>query len=244
MDQPFTILARGPWARPDVHVVYDSAPPRVDETLVSRAWSRAEEEARASGKLLFPGRVAGLASFVATSTTLSLTLHRTDYRAFVGTNLAPDYLATGAPRADALGISVLIETGDLVLLHRRGAGCYEWPLAIDTPGGHVTPDAGPFDAALEELESELGVRASEVTALSVMGLARIRATEKPQLVIAARVSLDVDAIRARLPHARESFETQELLPIARPDLAELARSTRERITPAGRAALLLASGNA
>lgn len=236
------MLARGPWPRERVAV--REAPPYAvapaHEALVERAWLVALDGARAKGQRLFPGPVLGLASFESEAGSLALALHRTDYRAFVGTNLSAEFRALAVPCADALGISILIEVDEGVLLHRRGAGCFEWPLAIDTPGGHVEPGATPFDAALEELGSELGLRAADVTELDLVGLARITGTRKPQAVLRARVSLTVAAIAERLEHARESFETSELLPVARSALGALAASS-ERITPAGRAALFLAS---
>ncbi len=245
----FTVLARGPWPRERVTVL--AAPAfavaREHEPIVERAWRGALDAATASGRRLFPGAVRGLAFFsqddAAAASTLRLALHATDYRAFVGTNLCAEYLATGAPCSDALGISVAIEVADpepTVLLHRRGAGCFEWPLAIDTPGGHVEPGAGPFEAALDELESELGLRAADVTALDLLGLARMEGTRKPQAVLRARVRLTVAEISSRLDQARERFETDALLPFTLAQLDALTRS-KEPITPACRAALTLFS---
>ena len=100
----------------------------------------------------------------------------------------------------------------------------------------------PRLAGLDELEGELGVRASEVSALSFLGLARIVATRKPQLVILARVTASFEEIRERLPRARESFETSELLePVPFERLADLARDKARLLTPAGRAALTIAA---
>jgi hypothetical protein len=251
----FSILARGPWSPANVHV--EVGPGRLPfgkhgEEALERAWQAATRLARDSGRTLFPGEIFGLTSFAATRDTLALALHRTDYREFVGTNLAPDprrALGLNAlPQANPLGLSLVVLSGDTVLLHRRGAGCYEWPLAIDTPGGHLEPgkhvdSAGiprPELGALDELESELGVLPAEVESISVLGLARQAATEKPQLVIALRITLGAEDVRSRLARARESFETSELLPVDRRELAALARS-KESVSPAGRAALVLAS---
>lgn len=241
--EPFVILARGPWPRDrvTVSVAPPYAVPAAREALVARAWRAAEDEARALGKRLFPGPLLGLTAFEATRERLALALHATDYRAFVGTNLSPEFRATGERRADALGVSIVIEIDEGVLLHRRGSGCFEWPLAIDTPGGHVEPRAGsPLVAALEELESELGIGAADVTDLTILGIARIHETGKPQVVVRAKIPLDVAEIARRLEGASERFETSELLPTPRGELAALAGS-KQRVTPAGRAALVLAS---
>lgn len=245
----YEILALGPWERERVGVAL--APPFEvpDEHrgLVEREWLAAREVAARSGQRLFNGPVAGLASF-RPGERLELALHATDYRSFVGTNLSARYRATGIPCADALGISIVIELeGRRVLLHRRGRASFEWPLAIDTPGGHIEPEAhreggapSPFLAALDELEGELGVRADEVASLSVLGLARIVETRKPQVVIRARVLAPFEEIRSRVAAARESFETSEVLePVPVEELRVLA-SSPERITPAGRAAIEIA----
>jgi 8-oxo-dGTP pyrophosphatase MutT (NUDIX family) len=245
----YEVLAVGPWPRERVSVV--TAPgfrvPAAQEVLIEQDWLLAQEGAARSGQRLFNGPVAGLASF-RPGERLELALHATDYRSFVGTNLSARYRALGIPCADALGISIVVELdGRRVLLHRRGKASFEWPLAIDTPGGHIEPDAhregvapSPFLAALDELEGELGVRPDEVESLSVLGLARITGTRKPQVVIRARVLVSFATIRANLAAARESFETSELLePLSVDELGALAASP-ERMTPAGRAAIAIA----
>jgi len=246
-DEPtFEVLARGPWPRSRVRVREGPAflVPREQEALVESAWRAAVEAARARGQRLYPGPLHGLASFLIDADGIELALHRTDFRALVGTNLSPAYRKTGARGCDALGISIIIVQKDgRVLVHRRGAQCYEHPLAIDTPGGHAEPGvhADPFAAALDELEGELGVVASEVLSLELLGLTRILETHKPQAVVLARVTVDHAAVAGRLASAREGFETSELLPPLAPgELAALARS-RELVSPAGRAALALAA---
>jgi len=243
-EERFHVLERGPWPAERVRVV--AAPPFVvapeHEPIVERAWRAALEDAERTGRRLFPGALRGLSSFALAGDALELALHATDYRAFVGTNLSAEYRATSARCADALGISVVLEIpGEVVLLHRRGAQSFEWPLAIDTPGGHVEPGATPFDAALEELESELGVRAADVASLELLGLVKIAETRKPQAVLRARARCSLDEIASSLEQARERFETSELLPVPRAALAALAASS-ERVTPAGRAALSIAAG--
>jgi hypothetical protein len=249
-EEGYVVLARGPWLPSAVRcrrVARAPARGAAAESVLAREWERALERARAAGQTLFPGPVYGLAAFRARGDELELDLHATDYREFVGTNLCPEYLALpkeSAPRSDALGLSVLLLSGDTIVLHRRGAACFEGPLAIDTPGGHIDPghhdDRGapsPFLAALDELESELGVAASEVSELCILGLTRITKSEKPQVVLAARTALTPDEIRGRVGSARESFETNELWPVA---WSEVARLDAECTTPAGRAAIRLA----
>ncbi|MBI3724495.1 hypothetical protein HY251_11155 [bacterium] len=249
------LLARGPWPEESVRASFDARPLAFDgraREALERAWKRAQEDALASGRTLWNGRVAGLASFRASQSELSLRLHATDYREFVGTNLSAEYRARSreeAPRSDALGLSLVVVSGETVILHRRGAANFEWPLAIDTPGGHVEPgkhddESGVpsvFRATRDELEGELGIESSEVLSLRVLALTRMAETEKPQLIVLARIALSPEEVRSRLPTARERFETSELLPVARSELAKLARSG-ELVSPAGRAALEIASG--
>ena len=247
----FTILARGPWEparllsrRVPREVRRDPSAARI----LDAAWESAVARARLCGQTLYPGRVHGLAAWRVTEGGLELDFHETDYREFVGTNLSPEYRALPreqATRSDALGLSVLLVSGDQVVLHRRGAGCYEWPLAIDTPGGHMEPgqhddargDPSPLRAGLDEPSSELGLSEGDVSGLQALALTRIHDTEKPQLVLAARTRLSPDEIRVRVGAARESFETDELVPVP---LSALDRLDRERLTPAGRAAVRLA----
>jgi 8-oxo-dGTP pyrophosphatase MutT (NUDIX family) len=246
-DEPtFEVLARGPWPRARVRVreAPDFLVPREHDALVESTWRAALEAARARGQRLYPGPLFGLASFAIDAKGIELALHRTDFRALVGTNLSAAYRETGARGCDALGISIIIVQPDgRILVHRRGSQCYEHPLAIDTPGGHAEPGvhADPFAAALDELEGELGIVASEVVTLELLGLTRILETRKPQAVVLARVTVDRAAVAGRLAGAREGFETSELLsPLAPSELAGLARS-RELVSPAGRAALGLAA---
>jgi len=239
-EEPYAILLRGPWPRERV-IVREAPPfhvPPEQEALVERAWQAALALAARSGRRLFPGPVLGLASARVAADRLEVALQATDYRAFVATNLSAEYRATGAPCADALGVSVLIELGSGFLLHRRGAGCFEEPLAVDTPGGHIEPGATPFEAALSELESELGVVPGDIASIELLGLCRLTETRKPQAVLRARAERSLEEIRSRLEGARERFETSELLPVARGALAALGE--RERLTPACRAAIALA----
>lgn len=248
--EPFEILARGPWTEERLRArVVPRIPARSPGAagVLAAAWTRALERARSAGHSLWAGPVLGLSAWRQGAAGLELDLHETDYGEFVGTNQNPAYLAfprSEASRADALGISVVLLSGEDVVLHRRGPGVFEWPLLIDTPGGHMEPGkhlAGgapsPFATAADELESELGLGAHEVRGLVAIGLARIVPTEKPQLVLAARTDASPGELRDRVRAARESFETHELAPVALERLASLDPAT---LTPAGRAAVRLA----
>jgi len=110
-----------------------------DEALLEQAW---QERVKASPKL-FNGakfRFAGV-TMEKSGKSAHLRLGITDYRSFIGTNLAPHWerlLALSPDHlASPLGNAAIVETSDgQVVLLRRGGGVGEALNSVVMPGGH------------------------------------------------------------------------------------------------------------
>jgi hypothetical protein len=227
--------------------------PTID-ALIAAEWARREAEAAATGRLLFPGPLCRLDAFATAGETLRLTLGPTDYREFLGTNVAG--LATIQARhprdwrdylADPLAVCAALVSADGWLpVMRRGEQVAEYPGFYHVVGGHPTPahDDGvggvsPFLALHEEIAEETGLAPGEIAELVCLGLIRNRATAKPELVFEARLALDRAAIEARLASLGGSPEASAWVWLNDEPAAIAAFLTREaaRIAPAGAACL-------
>jgi hypothetical protein len=227
--------------------------PAID-ALIAAEWARREAEAAATGRLLFAGPLCRLAAAAVDGETLRLTLGPTDYREFLGTNVAG--LATIQARhaadwraylADPLAVCATLASADgWLLVMRRSERVAEYPGFYHVIGGHPTPahDDGvggvsPFLALQEEIVEETGLTPGEIADLACLGLIRNRATAKPELVFEARLALGRAEVEARLASLRERPEASAWVWLNDEPAAIAAFLTRAaaRVAPAGAACL-------
>src|SRR5687767_2881151 len=111
-----TFHAVGDWGPDRVRLAWSDASSRrivpEIERLIDETWQRASAR---PGVHLFDGPMCRMESFRATPDELSLTLSRTSYKPFVGTNLHNPHLAKTHGRdvmANPVGVSTLLETAD------------------------------------------------------------------------------------------------------------------------------------
>lgn len=219
-----TLLARGPWPAAAVAATWLPGrwqPPAGAARGIAAAW-RAR---RRPGVDLHDGPMARLASWEAGRGGLRLTLQRTGYRHFIGTNA--DRARHRGDCADPLGTSCLVACGDgWLALGRRSAAVALHPGMVHPFGGcHEPSDGGDVPgAALRELAEELGVQAAELTGFRVLALVRDPELGQPELLCLAATALAATALAARLD-AREHSELVLLRPgQGHPDLTPVAQA--------------------
>jgi hypothetical protein len=116
--------------------------------------------------------------------------------------------------ANPLGVlAALVSADGWLPVMRRSQQVAEYPGSLDVVGGNLTPQhrdhhgrISPFVAMLEEVVEETGLRPAEVEDPTCLGLARNRATAKPDLLFAARCTLTRARLEARLAGARDAAE--------------------------------------
>lgn len=209
------------------------------EAAIERAWATALSR---PGIHLFDGPMCRLESLAVEPDALRLTVSRTSYKPFVGTNMFNPRLAdrygSGA-MANPVGLSAALLSGDgFVLLGRRNENVAYYPKYVHPFAGCLEPSESVdvFREILRELREELSLADADVEEITCAGVARDRSLGQPELVFLVRVR-----------HGRAKIESQldagEHLgiwssPIDR-SAFERALDSGERFTPVGLASLLL-----
>lgn len=205
---PFHLLTLGPFPRHRVRCSLGQEPiASNDETrrFIAEAWDARLKIAETRGQLLFPGPMCGLRAWRVDAGDLVLEFGATDYREFVGTNLAhPEigdrygdaYLANGS------GVCATVATSDgKLLVQRRSRSVYEHPGMLHVCGGALNPvtvdgrpTADPFAVMTREIEEELGIGADRIAEMDCLGLARDGDSRKPDVLLRYRLTLPSSAI--------------------------------------------------
>src|SRR5688572_4566879 len=123
----FNIETTGSWRPGQVLVSWAESSVSIDariERMIDRAWEKASLRL---GDKLFDGPMCRLESWHADEHALRLTLSRTSYRLFLGTNLSNAPLVTDS-MANPVGLSALLQTADnWLLLGRRNDSVAYYP---------------------------------------------------------------------------------------------------------------------
>lgn len=246
-EQPaFHLLVIGPWSRADVVCALSDEPMARNaetERLIAEAWDERAKRAAERGQLFFAGPMCGLRSWSTDGQSLQLGFGMTDYREFVGTNVAhPEiaerfgetYLANGA------GVCSAIETTDgQLVLHRRSGRVFEHPNMLHFCGGSLEPVetqsgpiADPFVVMTREIEEEMAIPATAIAEMSCLGLARDGHSLKPDVLLRTKLSIaasDVTAISG------DEHSELVLVPADGPTLSAWLTDHWAEIAPAGQA---------
>lgn len=159
------------------------------------------------GVRLFNGALCRLESHVSDDRGLHLTLSRTTYKDYLGTNARnPEWADLHGPHvlANPVGTSVALLSGDGYLIFgMRGVSVALYPRHAHPFGGTMEiPEPGRrVDLMAEmtrEIEEEIGITKLELDGLRAIALAEDCTMRQPELIYAARTSLDRSAIVERL----------------------------------------------
>jgi ADP-ribose pyrophosphatase YjhB (NUDIX family) len=212
------------------------------ERQIERAWA---EASAALGDRLFDGPMCRLEAWQASEGELRLSLSRTSYKPFLGTNLKNvDLAETNGPEvlANPVGVSTALQTADgYLLLGRRNDSVAYYPERIHPFAGALEPREAldVFDEVYRELEEELSLRRDELQELVCVGLVEDEALRQPELIFTARAKVDRAELERRLDEA-EHRATWSVL--AEREAVERAM-TEPLLTPVAVAALRLWSIN-
>ncbi len=196
------LLACGDWPPGSISVRWAEstfAPPPSIEALIDSAW--AEASARL-GTRLFDGPLCRLEGLIHDHAGVALTLSRTSYRPFLGTNgvNAEACAALGAHAlASAVGTSAVVLSSDGHLVFGvRSATVALYPHRAHPFGGCLEPadDLDPFSDTLRELAEELGIARADVRQLRLIAIGEdLRRSASPELLLfVCAVAQDLDAL--------------------------------------------------
>jgi 8-oxo-dGTP pyrophosphatase MutT (NUDIX family) len=234
--------AIGQWSPP--HVQIEHAPstsesnPEIEEAI-ERAWQQATAR---PGVQLFDGPMCRLESWHATPDgRLRLTLSRTTYKRFLGTNLThPDFADRFGQQilANPVGVSPALLTADnFLIMGRRNATVAYYPNRIHPFAGALDPaDANPFAAVHRELREELAFTELDIAEIRLTGIAEDLSIRQPELIFLARANRTRQQVESTLDqtehHAAWSIPaTQEAI--------EATLRSDEQFTPVAIASILL-----
>jgi 8-oxo-dGTP pyrophosphatase MutT (NUDIX family) len=190
---------------------------------------------------LFDGAMCRLESWNATNAGLRLTLSKSSYKIFLGTNMANPEFADrfgSDVMANPVGLSPALLTSDdhLLLGHRTHVVAY-YPGRIHPFSGCLEPgDANLFTAVARELKEELSLDAGDVKEIRCTGIAEDTSLRQPELIFAVESKRTRSEIEARL----DWLEHQSVFAIdANADAVEAVIRAEPRLTPVAIASLLL-----
>lgn len=237
----FERCAVGDWSPHQVSVAWTASTRRIIpeiERAIDEAWRAA---AARLGDKLFDGPMCCLEQWSATPDRLELTLSRTSYRPFLGTNLSNAQLADTYGRevlANPVGLSTALETRDgYLLLGQRNDDVAYYPNRVHPFAGALEP-ADPLDVFAEvrrELREELHLVAADIQAIRCVGLVEDAALRQPELIFVA-------GTRRTKAELEEQLDRTEHLAVyeVKAHLDEVERAMRDPLlTPVGVASLAL-----
>jgi 8-oxo-dGTP pyrophosphatase MutT (NUDIX family) len=239
--QHLRILAAGNWMPQRVSQDWTTNSRRIVpevEAAIESAWTIALAR---PGIHLFDGPMCRLESFHAADDRLQLTLSKSNYKVFLGTNMAhPEFAAIYGPdvMANPVGISPALLTADhQLLLGQRNASVAYYPNRVHPFSGCLEPgDASLFAATIRELQEELSLAADELESIHCIGVAQDTRLIQPELMFSVKSRLRFDQIQSRL----DPTEHHGIVSI--PATASAIEQTLHddiRLTPVACASLLL-----
>src|SRR5438270_2948610 len=171
------------------------------EQLIDDAWRQVSQQ---PGVHLFDGPMVRLESWQTSGDQLQLTLSRTSYKPFLGTNLHHPELADRYGRsilANPVGVSPALETSDgWLMFGRRNASVAYYPQRVHPFAGALEPrDADDvFAAVYRELAEELNFTAADIAEARCAGIAEDRSIRQPELIFRVTSTRTREQIEATL----------------------------------------------
>jgi hypothetical protein len=238
-----TFHAMGDWPAQAVCArwVADSRPrdPQVEE-LIEAAW---REATRRPGVWLFDGPMCRLESWHADPHRLELSLSKTSYKPFVGTNMAHPELAKRLGRnilANPVGVSPLLQSADgFLMMGRRNASVAYYPHRIHPFAGALDHRDGLdiFAALAREWREELHFAPQEILSARCTGIAEDMSILQPELILRCTTSRPRSQIEAQLDQTEH--QAAWAIPAELAAVEKALAEQRDVLTPVAVAALLL-----
>ena len=179
---------------------------------IESAWAAAVGQ---RGTMLFDGPMCRVEGWRREGKRLRLSLSRTSYKWFWGTNLHRPQLGErygAAALANALGLSAMVESADgYFLLGRRSGAVAYHPHRVHPFAGSAT-GLDVFAEMRRELAEELALAESDIAEMTCIGMAEDRAIRQPELVFRVLCTHDC----AEIERALDLAEHTQLVAI-RPD---------------------------
>jgi hypothetical protein len=203
----FDLRAAGDWLPHQVTIAWTESSRRIVpevERAIDQAWHAASQRL---GDKLFDGPMCRLENWSATPDRLELTLSRTSYRPFLGTNLFNAHLADTHGRdvlANPVGLSTALQTRDgYLLLGRRNDAVAYYPNRVHPFAGALEPadDLDVFAEIRRELREELHLTPDDIESIRCVGLAEDRALRQPELIFIAASTRTKSELEERLDRA-------------------------------------------
>jgi 8-oxo-dGTP pyrophosphatase MutT (NUDIX family) len=235
------ILQTGIWSAEQLSVRWTDNTRRIVEEVesaIDNAWATALARPKVH---LFDGPMCRLETWRATKDHLALTISKSSYRIFVGTNMAhPEFadLYGAQVMANPVGVSPALLTSDgQLLLGRRSATVAYYPSRVHPFAGCMEPkDPDPFAAILRELKEELSLEKEDLQEINCIGIAEDASLRQPELIFSVRIAVT----RARIEAQLDPVEHHSIWAIpAEQDRIAIALKQDQQLTPVARAALLL-----
>lgn len=212
--------------------------PQVEE-LIELAWQKAMAR---PGIHLFDGPMCRLESIDAKPQAMHLSLSKSSYKSYVGTNMANPQLAEqygDAALANPVGLSALVISSDnYLLLGRRNAQVAYYPSRVHPFAGCMEPSEqlDIFDDVRRELIEELSISQRQIQEMLCTGMVRDLSLRQPEFIFAVRVDQTLNQIESHLDPEEHrgifsAYATRESI--------EVALQSDESFTPVGIASLLL-----
>jgi hypothetical protein len=234
----------GTWKPGQVEVSWtDSSRPHISEIeqIIEQTWLR---EMMHPGVQLFDGSMCRLESFEArpADATLHLSLSRTSYKPFVGTNLHNAQLAEKYGRAalaNGVGLSAALVSGDgFLLLGRRNGNVAYYPNRLHPFSGSLEPAdrIDVFDDVRRELREELSLQPSDIAQIVCTGIAEDQALLQPELMFAVRSNKTMSQIESQIDLSEHRGIWS--IPATQHALDQALEELNEAFTPIGIAAML------
>jgi hypothetical protein len=203
----FDIRATGDWGPAQVTAQWVPSTRTIHpevEHAIETAWSLASSR---KGIHLFDGPMCRLEHWTPTPYQLDLSLSRTSYKSFLGTNLHNAHLADQfgvRVLANPVGLSTIVGSTDgWLLLGRRSSAVAYYPDRIHPFAGALEP-AETLDVFAEvrrELREELSMGPSEIDDIRCIGLVEDRSLRQPELIFLTRSPLTRGQIESNLDPA-------------------------------------------
>jgi hypothetical protein len=205
---------------------------------------------------MFDGPLYRLLSYSESKSRLQLSLGRTSYKEYVGTNLAhPEWghLYGSQFLANPLAFSVVVTTSDnMIVLGERPCGTHKNSRIHVAPAGHLVPplrngepdytcQPSIANQIMRELTEELGSIKVDQNSLVPTGFIRTCENNKPELTFQISALVECKEVLSMWERAPDAWEHSRLFSIQHePNTLRtfLFRNFR-RMCPPGHAALLL-----
>ncbi len=201
------LLVRGRWPAAQLRSRFVASTHQLPPSCLEQVDDAWVEALAVPGVRLFNGALCRLEQHQADAQGLLLTLSRTTYKAYLGSNVHhPEWaglLGQGA-LANPVGTSVALRSSDGILVFgMRSARVALYPRHAHPFGGTMeVPEPGCEVDLIAEIERELkeeaGIEPGELDELLAIALAEDCTLRQPELVYAARTRLTAAAIASRL----------------------------------------------